>query len=546
MMRLKSTSQSLRYFFLIILFSFFISLRGAAQPSQFETIAGVIRFHGSQNPDRIALIYRDCSISYGQLYERSLRVANALAEEGIRSQERVIFLDKNSAEYVEVLLGCSLLNAVFTPVNWRLAPQEIADIVNDSQSKVIIAGGEFVPLVESIVDQLRCVKKIVIVDEHSQYVDYNVWVSHAPSVDPETDVKESDIALQLYTSGTTGRPKGVMLTNDNILVRLKSGRDDFGFDNSSLYMAVMPLFHIGSNKYVFHSLYFGGKSLMVRDTNPENIVKMIAKYQVTHTFLVPSMLQFILQLPALSKKEFSSLKAIMYGGSPISERTLSDAIKLFDCNFWQVYGLTESTGIARLSPLDHALASSPISRLRSVGKPNPGVEIRLVNPSSFQDVQQGEVGEIWIRSRQNMAGYWNRLDLTAETILSDGWLRTGDAGYFDPEGYLYLTDRINHKIISGGENIYPAEIENILLSIPDILDAAVIGVASERWGETPKAIVVKRADSSISADEIIAYCRARLAHYKCPTSVDFVESLPRNASGKLLKWKLRDTSHSVI
>lgn len=521
---------------LLSLFLILISTHdGIAQPTTIGTIADTIRMHGQESAEETALICEDSIISWGQLYHRASQVANALAAEGVTPQDRVAFLDKNSVEHFEVFFGSSLLNAVSVDINWRLAPSEISYIVNDTQSKVIIVGPDFISAIKLIADQLSYVKKIVVLGEHKDYESYKSWVARAPAVDPKKVIQKSDIACQFYTSGTTGRPKGVMLTNDNLFNNIQFRLDNFGISKSSVNLVAMPLFHIGGSKMTNYALFAGCKNVILRNPNPEILVNLISKHRITHTFLVPAILQSMLQVPGNSERDFHSLKTIVYGGSSISEKVLVDAIHTFGCNFWQAYGLTETTGdIVSLLNKD-----SDFRHLRSAGKANPGVELRIVDPVSRLDVHKGKVGEIWTRSPLNMAGYWNLPKETANTIVVDGWLRTGDAGYLDEEGYLYVTDRIKDMIISGGENIYPAEIENILMSFPGILDAAVIGVPSDRWGETPKAIIVRKPGSNPSAEEVIVYCRERLAHYKCPTSVDFVDSIPRNPSGKVLKRELR-------
>ena len=261
---------------------------------------------------------------------------------------------------------------------------------------------------------------------------------------------------------------------------------------------------------------------------------------MTHAFLVPAVLQFMCMLPDITSTDFSALEMIAYGASPISGRCSSDSLRVFGCGFIQLYGLTETTGaVTGLFPEDHDPSGPKAHLLRSAGKPLDGVEIRIVDAATGVDAGVGEVGEIWVRTVQNMKGYWNLDDETAKTILDDGWLRSGDAGYLDADGYVYIHDRVKDMIVSGGENIYPAEIENVLMAHPAVADAAVIGVPSDRWGETPKAMIVRAAGADPTEQEIIDYCRERLAKFKCPTSVDWVDALPRNPSGKILKKDLR-------
>jgi long-chain acyl-CoA synthetase len=269
-------------------------------------------------------------------------------------------------------------------------------------------------------------------------------------------------------------------------------------------------------------------------------VRMIPELGITHGFVVPAVLQFMLMVPGIGDADFSSLRVLVYGASPISEEVLAKSVTTFGCKFWQAYGLTETTGaVVNLPPADHDVSGPNRHRLRSCGLPGPGVGLKIVDPDTGEECPQGEVGEIWLSGPQIMKGYWNMPDETAKSINAEGWFRSGDAGYVDADGYVYIHDRVKDMIVSGGENVYPAEVENVLMSHPAIADCAVIGVPHEKWGETAKAMVVKKADVEVTEQEIIEFARERLAKFKCPTSVDWLEALPRNPSGKVLKKDLR-------
>jgi len=308
-------------------------------------------------------------------------------------------------------------------------------------------------------------------------------------------------------------------------------------------LVAMPLFHIGGGGWATAAMYEGATSVIVRDIDPAALVRVIPEHGITHAFLVPAVLQFMLMVPGVEEADFSSLRVMVYGASPISEKVLASAVETFGCRFWQAYGLTETTGaVVNLPPEDHDLSGSTQHRLRSCGRAGPGVELRIVDVATGEDVPTGEVGEIWVRSPQVMKGYWNLPEETAKVMAEGGWFRSGDAGYLDADGYLYIHDRVKDMIVSGGENVYPAEVENVLMGHPAVADVAVIGVPDTRWGETPKAMIVRAATSDeadASEAELIAWCRERLAGYKCPTSVHWVEALPRNPSGKVLKKDLR-------
>ena len=503
-------------------------------------IAGLARENAALRPDAPALTAGDRTLTWAELDARSNQAAQALAAEGVGAEDRIAFLDKNCIEYFELLIGGGKINAVDVAVNWRLAPPEVSYIVNHAEAKVFVVGQEFVPLLDAIEDELGGVKKIVVIGGHPKHQDYESWLSSQPVEDPGVDPGPDEVAFQLYTSGTTGLPKGVMLTNSNLFALIGVILEDWGFDENSVNLIAMPLFHIGGSGYATVGMFCGCHSILLREVDPAEILRLIPEKGLTNMFVVPAVLQFMLMAPNLGDIDFSSLRLILYGASPISVDVLSRSIDTFKCKFVQAYGLTETTGaIVCLGAEDHDPSGPNAHRLRSAGKTLPGVELRIVLPDGT-DAPLGEVGEIWSRTGQNMKGYWRQPDATADTITSDGWLKTGDAGYVDADGYVYIHDRVKDMVISGGENIYPAEIENVLMSHPDVADAAVIGVPSEKWGETVKAIVVKAEGSDPQPDELIAYCRERLAHYKCPTSVDFTDALPRNPSGKILKRELRE------
>jgi long-chain acyl-CoA synthetase len=280
------------------------------------------------------------------------------------------------------------------------------------------------------------------------------------------------------------------------------------------------------------------RTVLMRELDPVAMTKLIEAEGITHAFLVPAVLQFLLLVPT-DDVDLSSMKLIAYGASPISEEVLVASMQQFGCDFVQVYGLTETSGaVTQLDPEDHDPGGDRAHLLRSAGRPMPGVELKIVDPDTGETLPDGTVGEVWIRTDQNMLGYWKLPDATAEALPGEGWFRSGDAGYL-ADGFLFIHDRVKDMIVSGGENIYPAEIENILMSHPAVADVAVIGIPSEQWGESPHAVVVAAADAEPDADDLLAYARERLAGFKVPRSVEFVEAIPRNPSGKMLKRELR-------
>ena len=503
------------------------------------SVAEILRVHGMNRAGSVALIQDDRRLTWGEFYDRAKQVAQALADDGVGEQDRIAFLDKNGIEHFEVFFGAALLNAVCVDVNWRLAPPEVEYVVNDAQAKVFVVGPDFVPVLDAIAPNLTTVKKIVVIGGHPDHESYDAWVTRHVAEDPATQSAPDDVAFQLYSSGTTGRPKGVMLSNSNFFSLLPLAKEMWELSPDAVNLVAMPLFHIGGGGWAVAGMYEGCTSVILRELDPAAVVRLIGELGITHAFLVPVALQFMLMVPGVDEADFSSLKVFVYGASPISEEVLAKAVETFKCNFWQAYGLTETTGaIVNLPPEDHDPYGPNKHRLRSCGVAGPGVELRIVDPSG-NDVPIGEVGEIWVRSQQVMKGYWNLPEATEQAMADGDWFRSGDAGYLDADGYLYIHDRVKDMIVSGGENVYPAEIENVLMSHPAVADAAVIGVPHEKWGETGKAIIVRAPGTEVTEQELIDFCRERLAKFKCPTSVDWAESLPRNPSGKILKKDLR-------
>jgi acyl-CoA synthetase (AMP-forming)/AMP-acid ligase II len=496
------------------------------------TLAGLIRDLAAGRPLAPAVTLGDRTLTFAELDARSSRVAQALLQAGVGPQDRVAILDKNAPTFYEVVFGAAKIGAVTVGLNFRLAAPEIGAIVADAQPRVVVVAPEFRELLGDASGGPRVVEL---------GADYEAWLAGAADEDPGAGTDPDDVVLQLYSSGTTGQPKGAMLTSANLMFTPRMGREFYGMGPDTVNLVPSPLFHIGGVGYSLTALGQGGHTVLVRDVNPAALLALIEQHRVTHTFLVPAVVQMLAECPALPGTDLSSLRRIAYGAAPMGETQLLKAMALFDCAFMGVYGMTETAGsVTALSPEDHDPGGPRAALLRSVGRPLPWLELRVVDPATGEDAAPGGVGEIWVRSGQNTVGYWGQPALTAETMVAGGWLRTGDAAYLDDRGYVYMHDRMKDMVVSGGENVYPAEVENVLYAHPEVLEAAVIGVPSDRWGETVKAVVVLRPGSTLDQASLIAFARARLAHYKCPTTVDFADELPRNASGKVLKKVLRE------
>jgi len=462
--------------------------------------------------------------SFAQLDQASNRIAQGLLSLGVGPGDRVACLTKLTADCVALVIGANKIGAVCMPVNWRLAPPEIDYIVDNGKAKLMMADAAF-PY-----------GKI----QTFRTEEFSSWYGKFPARDPGHTPDLDDTALQLYSSGTTGLPKGVELSHRNLKASMVDATPlAIAYQGPpDVMLNALPTYHIAGVGVALLTASKGGMSVLYPDFDPAKVVAAIAEHRITHSFLVPAMIQFMLQVPGVAQADYSSLKGISYGASPISEKVLIEAMRTFKCQFVQVYGLTETTGaITCLPPEDHDPEGPRKDLLRSAGKPMDGVELRVADASGG-DCAEGEVGEVWIRTAQNMKGYWANRKATADAFAGD-WFRSGDAGYLKG-GYLFLHDRIKDMIVSGGENIYPAEVENVLMQHPAVADGAVIGVPDERWGESVKACVVLKPGMEASEADIISFMRERIAHYKCAKSVDFVSTIPRNPTGKILKRVLRE------
>ena len=504
----------------------------------FDCVADIFRYQSKKNGSNVAQIFEGRTTTYSELDNYANQVANGLLVNNCVSGTRIGFLGKNSDYYFEILAGASKANVVIAGVNWRLAGPEIEYVINNAQAEILFVGAEFYEVIEQLLPSLSSVKQVIAVDgNHSSWEEYTSWRNHQDVQDPKIRINHNDDVVQLYTSGTTGHPKGVQLTNGNYLDVLdqaaNGGWGDWNEGEASI--VAMPVFHVAGVNVGVIGLAQGLKNVILKDVDPVLILDLLEKYRIKYAFFVPAVILFLNSIPGVRDRDFSNLEMLLYGASPISEDVLLTAKDIFKCDFCQVYGLTETCGAGTiLEPDDHDPA---LGKLRSCGKVAPTAELKIVN-SSGDTLGPNEVGEITYRSKSVMKGYWQNLEATEKSI-STGWFSTGDAGYLDEEGYLYIHDRIKDMIVSGGENVYPAEVENALFDHPAIGDVAVIGVPDEKWGEAVKAVVVLKPGSTVSEEEIIAHSRTKIAGYKIPKSVDFAVVLPRNPTGKLLKRELR-------
>src|SRR5712672_692584 len=458
-------------------------------------LADMVRARGKSCGDAVAYEFEGRQTSFAEFDAKTNRVANALIALGVKPGERIAYLGKNSDIYFELLMGAMKANVVMAPVNWRLAGPEVAFIVEDCKAPVLFVGPEFVEQTRTIRSQLPSVRTFIATEGGAAgWQDYAAWRDAQSSDDPNVDIDRQDIAIQLYTSGTTGKPKGAMLSHANFLNLVETGRDqkpDWNkWSTDDVSLVAMPIFHIGGSGWGVMGLYHGAKGVIAREFDPTKVLDFFEQSAITKLFMVPAAMQFVVRQPRAREVDFSRLKYMLYGASPIPAALLKECIEVFKCGFVQMYGMTETTGtIVALPPEDHV---EGLDRMRSAGKALPGIELAILDADG-KPLPPGEVGEIATRSGSNMVGYWNLPEATAKTLDSEGWLRTGDAGYMDKDGYLYIHDRIKDIIISGGENIYPAEVESAICDHPDVAEVAVVGIPDEQWGEAVKAIVVMKS-----------------------------------------------------
>ncbi len=504
--------------------------------SDIRSMADVPRYQARVRPDAEALWFEGRKTTFRELDALANQTANALIAAGVKPGDRIGVLAKGSDDFFILWLGAVKARACLNPVNWRLAPPEMAFILKDAGAMAVFVGEDYAGVLAAILPECGDVRLLVQFEPgHPRWTDFRSWIADYPATDPNLPAQDDDDVIQLYTSGTTGLPKGVMLTEKNYGALIASATRQWArFEPTDSVLVVMPLFHVAGANMGMLSLVQGSRAVVMREADPGKVLALIEQHAVRQVLLVPALINMVLQHPALATTDLSCLEMVYYGASPISEEVLRRAQVAFGAELTQLYGATETIGLGtNLPPEAHRGRL-----LRACGVPSLGVEVRVM--ADGRQVPPMEVGEIEIRSEGVMKGYWNRPEATAAAIDAEGWYKTGDAGFFDEDGYLFIHDRVKDMIVSGGENIYPAEVENALFSHPCVADAAVIGVPDERWGEAVKAIVVLRPGSPSDVAAIIAHCREHIAGYKTPKSVDFVSVLPRNASGKVLRRELRE------
>jgi acyl-CoA synthetase (AMP-forming)/AMP-acid ligase II len=501
-----------------------------------ETLVGFVEQHAQRRPDGIAIRYGDLQWSWADWASRIRRAAGALRAAGVQRGQCVAFLDKNHPACLEVLFAAASIGAVTTVVNWRVIGDELVHVLDDCGARLLFVGAELQPTVESVAFRVAGLERVVVIGGTGD--EYESLLAAASPVPTDTEISGSDPALVIYSSGTTGRPKGVLLNQHALVNHSANLAPAFPFGEEDANLVAMPLFHVGGIGYALFGIRAGVPTIMTREPDAAALIGAV-QAGATHAFFVPPVIARFLDAGEAASATISGLSHLVYGAAPMPLPLLHRALATWpDTNFVQVYGQTELCGaVTALSDADHRDAARPGLQL-SAGKAVLGTEIQIVDPETGNRLPAGEAGEIWVRSNQNMTGYLNRPDATADTVTADDWVRTGDIGRLDAEGYIYVEDRLKDMVITGGENVYGPEVESVLIRHPSVADAAIIGVPDDYWGESVKAIVVTTHE--VDGGEIIEFCRRHLAAYKCPRTVDFMPELPRNASGKILKTQLRE------
>jgi long-chain acyl-CoA synthetase len=504
-----------------------------------QTLRDMISDIAQRYADKTAFIFEGKSYTFRQVNQRINSLANALADLGVEKGDRVGILAQNCSQYFEVF-GLAKAGRVCVPLNYRSVGRELVYLINNSEINTLIVEREFVDVVNSIRPELRSVRSFICLDaEVEGMLSYEELIDAYPDDEPADDVDANDPCVLFYTSGTTGRPKGAVHTHGSMLA--EASVPYRGLNSGDVVLCVMPFFHVGGSAAHLIPAFAVGATLVIHKKFEESLVlEAIERERVTYVFLVPTMIMRLLEHPKLTDYDLSSLHTVGYTGSPMPIEALRKGIACLGEVFFQELGQTETLNMTVLKREEHTLEGSPreLRRLESVGKPHKEGELRIVDAQG-RDVAIGEAGEIVAHSDRIMMGYWRMPEETART-MRDGWLHTGDVGRMDEDGYIYLVDRKKDMIISGGENIYSREVEDVLYMHPAIREAAVVGVPDNMWGESVKAVVVLKEGASVSEEEIIDFCKANLASYKKPRSVEFIEDLPKTASGKIRKVEIRE------
>ncbi|BCO46853.1 acyl-CoA synthetase [Mycobacterium intracellulare] len=497
-----------------------------------------------ETPDEVMTVCGTRQHTVREVAGRVARLAGALRTLGVGSEDRVAILALNSDRYHEYLFAVPWADAVLNPINIRWSAEEIAYCLRDSASRVLLIDDAFIPMLPGLYEAVPTLAEVIHIGDGPTPSGTNAYEDLIAGAEPIPDVRRGGHAIAglFYTGGTTGRAKGVMLSHANLHVSwLGSTATGYGCQRGSRTLHAAPMFHLGDLAAWGATVLVAGSHVFLPAFSPLDTLSAIATHQVTDVMLVPAMIQMLIDHPEIGKHDLSSLRRVLYGAAPIPQALLERAMTAVpNASFIQAYGMTELSAVASLlSPADH-----DNGRLQSAGRAAPHSEIRVVDPLGTP-MSPGAVGEIVVRGGHVMLGYWNKPDET-DAAVRDGWMHTGDAGYIDEQGYLYVVDRLKDMIITGGENVYSAEVENAVARHPAVAQCAVIGVPDPDWGERVHAVVVLHAETTLALDELRAHTKTHIAGYKAPRSMEIVETLPLSGAGKVIKSKLREHYWSTV
>ena len=501
-------------------------------------------------PDRAAIIFEGKKTTFGQLNERTNRLANAMSILGVKKGDRVALIHVNTPACIEVYFATAKLGAIYVPLNFRGKADEQEYMINFAGVNTIFIGDRYVDMLNPLRARMPGVKNYISLDlPRTDMLNYEEVIAKAAADDAYPDVGDDDTTILMFTAGTTGKPKAAMLAHKNFTSYILESVSPADPDVEERNILTVPLYHIAGTQAMMAAMYGGRTVILERQFNAVEWMGLVQEYKANRAMMVPTMLKMLVDNPEFSKYNLKSLKVITYGAAPMPLEVIKKAMSLLKgVSFINAFGQTETAStITMLGPEDHIIPDNipeaekekRLKRLTSIGKAMPNVEIKVIDETG-NDVGYGVVGEIVARGPRIMAGYWNDAEKTAKAIDKDGWLHTNDIGYLEKDGYFYLAGRATDMIKRAGEQISPEELENIIHTHPKIEEVAIIGVQDDEWGEVPLAVVVIKKGVTCSGDEVMEFCRAKLASYKRPRSVVFCEELPRNQMGKILKKDLRE------
>jgi len=507
-------------------------------------ISDLLVRNANKFPDKTAVVSESLSFSFRELNDRVNRLANSLLDSGLRKGDRIGVLVHNGHQFLELYFASAKTGAVFCPYNNHFKQSELKDVLDYSSPRYLFVDGDFLGTVSALKPELKSVEKYNCLQKTSlPFMDnYEGLIARGRGQEPNTKVLEDDVLSIIFTGGTTGKPKGAMRTHRHLMSNAVAGVIELKVDYDERVLITFPMYHVACEDNIVRHSFMPNTFYIRREGafNPEEVLDYISKERITRCQFVPTMIHSLIQAPNIDRYDLSSLRLILYAASVMPVELLKKALAIFSCGFAQLYGQTESGPLTTvLKPEDHVLDGSEktLARLASCGKPVINYEIRVVDEEDH-DVPIGQVGEIIGKSEAMMVGYWQMPEQTAKK-LRNGWLHTGDLGRLDEDGYLYMVERKDDLIISGGVNVYPREIEEVLYRHSAVSEASVIGLPDEHWGEVVKAVIVQKQGVQVSEAEIIEFCSKNLAGFKKPKSVDFWPELPKSPQGKILKKEIR-------